>query len=208
MTGPPNSIFKEEEDGTCIVYPCKTCDRCRESAPASPAGSGCPDIKTWTTDISVYTYWGKGPGKTDRNPELLFERSPKPVKSFRLGIEEKRSGRLIGEVWVYRIEKKRMASVAIRLAAAWQGKGYGTEALLQMTLFCFRNTELQRLWAEVDVRNIASQRMLGKCGYIKEGVIRQGRMINTWCDYCIYGIFASDMTEKTPQDHRLAETRV
>lgn len=22
-----------------------------------------PDIKTWTTDISVYTYWGKGPGK-------------------------------------------------------------------------------------------------------------------------------------------------
>ena len=167
-----------------------------------------PDIKTWTTDISVYTYWGKGPGKTDRNPELLFERSPKPVKSFRLGIEEKRSGRLIGEGWVYRIEKKRMASVAIRLAAAWQGKGYGTEALLQMTLFCFRNTELQRLWAEVDVRNIASQRMLGKCGYIKEGVIRQGRMINTWCDYCIYGIFASDMTEKTPQDHRLAETRV
>ena len=101
-----------------------------------------------------------------------------------------------------------MASVAIRLAAAWQGKGYGTEALLQMTLFCFRNTELQRLWAEVDVRNIASQRMLVKCGYIKEGVIRQGRMINTWCDYCIYGIFASDMTEKTPQDHRLAETRV
>lgn len=167
-----------------------------------------PDIKTWTTDISVYTYWGKGPGKTDRNPELLFERSPKPVKSFRLGIEEKRSGRLIGEVWVYRIEKKRMASVAIRLAAAWQGKGYGTEALLQMTLFCFRNTELQRLWAEVDVRNIASQRMLEKCGYIKEGVIRQGRMVNPWCDYCIYGILASDMTEKTPQDHRLAETRV
>lgn len=167
-----------------------------------------PDIKTWTTDISVYTYWGKGPGKTDRNPELLFERSPKPVKSFRLGIEEKRSGRLIGEVWVYRIEKNRMASVAIRLAAAWQGKGYGTEALLQMTLFCFRNTELQRLWAEVDVRNIASQRMLEKCGYIKEGVIRQGRMVNTWCDYCIYGILASDMTEKPPQDHRLAETRV
>lgn len=56
-----------------------------------------PDIKTWTTDISVYTYWGKGPGKTDRNPELLFESSPKPVKSFRLGIEEKRSGRLIGK---------------------------------------------------------------------------------------------------------------
>lgn len=167
-----------------------------------------PDIKTWTTDIFVYTYWGKGTGKTDRNPELLFESSPKLVKSFRLGIEEKRSGRLIGEVWVYRIEKKRMASVAIRLAAAWQGKGYGTEALLQMTLFGFRNTELQRLWAEVDVRNIASQRMLEKCKYIKEGVIRQDRMVNTWCDYCIYGILASDMTEKTPQDHRLAETRV
>ena len=90
------------------------------------------------------------------------------------------------------IKRTIMASVAIRLAPACQGKGYGTEALSEMTRFCFENTQLQRLWTKVDVRNIPSQRMLEKCGYIKEGLIRQGKMTNTWCDYYIYGILSSD----------------
>ena len=85
-----------------------------------------------------------------------------------------------------------MASVAIRLALLSQGKGYGTEALSAMTKFCFEKTELQRLWTEVDVRNIASCRMLEKCGYTKEGMIRQGKMVNTWCDYYIYAKLLSD----------------
>ncbi len=64
-----------------------------------------------------------------------------------------------------------------------------------MTRFCFKNTELQRLWTKVDVKNIASSRMLEKCGYTKEGLIRQGKMVNTWCDYYIYGILATDILE-------------
>ncbi len=71
--------------------------------------------------------------------------------------------------------------------------GYGTEALSAMTGFCFENTELKRLWAQVDVRNTASVRMLEKCGYTREGLIRQGKMVNTWCDHYIYGILASDI---------------
>ena len=100
---------------------------------------------------------------------------------------------MIGDLWVYLIENDRMASVAIRLARSSQGKGYGTEALSAMTRFCFERTELQRLWTEVDVRNIPSQRLLEKCGYTKEGLIRQGKMVNTWCDYYIYGILKSDL---------------
>ena len=86
-----------------------------------------------------------------------------------------------------------MASVAIRLSPKCHGKGYGTEVLSAMTHFCFENTELQRLWTEVDIRNIASQKMLEKCGYTREGLIRQGKMVSTWCDYYIYGILASDI---------------
>ena len=33
--------------------------------------------------------------------------------------------------------------------------------------------------------------MLEKCGYMQEGLIRQGKMVNTWCDYSIYGILKS-----------------
>ena len=47
-----------------------------------------PSLKEWMPDKSIYTYWGKGPGKTDKNPELLFEKTEKLTKSFHLGIEE------------------------------------------------------------------------------------------------------------------------
>ena len=86
-----------------------------------------------------------------------------------------------------------MAQVAIRLSKEKQNIGYGTEALSAMTRFCFDNTELQRIWTQVDVRNTASSRMLEKCGYTREGLIRQGKMVNSWCDYYIYAILASDL---------------
>ena len=155
--------------------------------------SDIPALKEWLPDPSVYTYWGKGPSKAEKNPELLFVKEEKPTKSFHLGIEDKTAGKVIGDLYVYLIENDRMASVAIRLSPASQGRGYGTEALSAMTKFCFEHTELQRLWTEVDVRNIPSQKMLEKCGYQLEGKIRQGKMVNTWCDYYIYGIIAGDI---------------
>ena len=155
--------------------------------------SDIPALSEWMPDQSIYTFWGKGPGKAEKNPALLFAGEEKAVKSFHLGIEEKASGKVIGDLWVYLIENDRMASVAIRLAPARHGMGFGTEALSAMTRFCFANTELKRLWAEVDVRNIPSQRMLEKCGYQREGLIRQGKMVSTWCDYFIYGMLSDDL---------------
>ena len=38
-----------------------------------------------------------------------------------------------------------------------------------------------------------SCRIIEKAGYTREGLIRQGKMVNTWCDYYIYGILASDL---------------
>ena len=151
-----------------------------------------PALTEWMPDPSIYTYWGKGPSKGEKNPQLLFEKEAKPTKSLHMGIALKDADQVIGDIWVYLIENDRMASVAVRLSSNYQGKGYGTEALSAMTKFCFENTELKRLWTEVDTRNIASQKMLEKCGYTREGLIRQGKMVNTWCDYYIYGILSSD----------------
>ena len=151
-----------------------------------------PDLREWMPNRALYTYWGKGPGKTDKDPALLFERLEKPTKSFHLGIKERKSCKIVGELWVYLIVGDRMATVAIRLAPTCQGRGLGTEALAAMTRFCFEHTELKRLVAEVDVRNLASRRMLEKCGYTREGLIRQGKMVSTWCDYCIYAMLSTD----------------
>ena len=150
-------------------------------------------LKEWMPDRSIYTYWGKAPGKAEKNPELMFEKAEKATKSFHLGIAEKADDKVIGDIWVYLIENDRMAQVAVRLSKDVHGRGYGTESLSAMTRFCFEHTELQRLWTKVDVRNKSSCRMLEKCGYAREGLIRQGKMVNTWCDYYIYGFLASDI---------------
>lgn len=42
-------------------------------------------IRQLLGDSSIYKYWGKRPGKSDLNPELLFQKTQKPTKSFHLG---------------------------------------------------------------------------------------------------------------------------
>jgi len=88
-----------------------------------------PALKEWMPDSSIYTYWGKGPSKAEKDPVLLFKKKESPTKSFHLGIEELSSGKVIGDLYVYLIENDRMASVAIRLSPNCQGRGYGCRGL-------------------------------------------------------------------------------
>ena len=155
--------------------------------------SDAESLKEWMPDKEIYKYWGKGPGKSDKNPELLFEKKESPSKSFHLGIELNETEKIIGEIWIYLIENDRMAKLAIRIGKQYQGSGYASEAINAMVKFCFENTELQRIWTDVDVRNIASIKVLEKCGFTKEGTIRQGKMVSTWCDYHLYGILKTDI---------------
>lgn len=152
-----------------------------------------PSLKEWMPDKAMYRYWGKNAGKADKDPSLLFEKAEKATKSFHLGIEHNESKKVIGEIWVYLIENDRMAKVAYRIAESCKGCGYATESLKAMVDFCFENTELKRLWSDVDVRNTASCRVLEKCGFTREGMIRQGKMVSSWCDYYIYGILREDL---------------
>ena len=103
---------------------------------------------------------------------------------------------MIGEIQVFNIENDRMAKVAYRLSKKHWGMGLTTEALAAVVKFCFENTELQRLWTDVDARNIASCKILEKNGFTKEGFIRQGKMVSTYCDYYLYGILKDDYIAK------------
>lgn len=152
-----------------------------------------PALSKWMPDPILYKYWGKSAGKADRNPALLFEKEEKPTKSLHLGIYSREHQAVIGEIWVYLIENDRMAKVAFRIGENFKNKGYATEALSAVVDFCFKSTELKRLWSDVDVRNIASCRVMEKCGFLREGLIRQGKMVSSWCDYYIYGLLRSDI---------------
>lgn len=55
--------------------------------------------------------------------------------------------------------------------------------------------ELERLHANANVKNHRSNRGLEKCGFIKEGTIRQGKMVREYCDYNIWGLLREDWGE-------------
>ena len=163
------------------------------------------DLKEWLGDSSIYQYWGKRPGKSDLNPELLFQKQEKPAKSFHWGIIHKQDHKVIGDMWVYLIENDRMAKVAFRLSPACQGKRLMTEALVRAVTFCFEETELQRLWADVHTQNIVSCKTLEKAGFKHEGLIREDKMVNTYCDYYLYGMIKADYIEISQSKSALRE---
>ena len=103
-----------------------------------------PALEEWMPDKSIYAYWGKGPGKTDKNPALLFAKPARPTKSFHLGIKETASGRVIGELWVYLIDRDRMACVSIRVAPSFRSRTSGLQKV-QPSFRCFSIYSAQRV---------------------------------------------------------------
>ena len=70
-----------------------------------------------------------------------------------------------------------------------KGNGLMSEALKSVIEFCFSKTELQKIWTDVHILNHVSYKTLEKVGFQREGHIRGGKMVNTYCDYYLYGIF-------------------
>lgn len=69
--------------------------------------------------------------------------------------------------------KSHTAEIGYWIAEPYWGKGIATEALRQMTNLGMRELGLRKLFAPVLAPNIASMRVLEKCGYVVEGVLRQ-----------------------------------
>ena len=59
-----------------------------------------PALRQWMGDEQIYVYWGKGPSKAEKHPELLFI-DPRPDKSRKLshdylwGVELNSKGPLV-----------------------------------------------------------------------------------------------------------------
>ena len=156
-----------------------------------------PDLKEWLGRDEIYTYWGRKASKSEKNPELMFiDARPwvkrKPSPDFDWGIVLKETNTVIGMIAVFDIQNSRMGDVGYRIHPEYWNMGITTEALKEVVRFIFENTEIERLNGRADVRNNASNKVLERCGFIKEGTIRQGKMVSVYCDYNIYGMLRND----------------
>ncbi len=160
------------------------------------------DLREWLGLDIVYRYWGRSASKGEKNPELLFiDPRPnvkrKPCHDFIWGIVNKADGKVIGIIDVHDVENDRLGNVGYRINPEYWSCGICTEALRRVVDFIFIETTLDRLNADADVENIASNRVLEKSGFTHEGCIRNGKMGTRYCTYNIYGYIRDDFVRKT-----------
>ena len=77
-----------------------------------------------------------------------------------------------------------------------RGKGLDTEAVNIMVDYLFLSKDIIRIQAHTEHRNIASQKVLEKGGFKKEGTIRKSIFIRgEWRDAYLYSILREEWKE-------------
>jgi [ribosomal protein S5]-alanine N-acetyltransferase len=78
----------------------------------------------------------------------------------------------------------------------YRGKGYATEAARLLIDFLFNNKNIEKIETTVDVSNVASQKVLEKNGFQREGTLRHSYFVNgKFNDHYYYGLIRKDWQE-------------
>jgi RimJ/RimL family protein N-acetyltransferase len=93
---------------------------------------------------------------------------------YQWGIERREDARIIGTTTLFHLDAgNARAEVGYILGSAWWGQGYMHEALTALLHYAFGKLKLRRIEADVDPRNAASLKSLGRLGFRREGLLRE-----------------------------------
>ncbi len=89
-------------------------------------------------------------------------------------MELKATKQFIGTIGYYRSKPEHhRAEVGYMIQKTHQGKGYTTEALKEVIKYGFSVMQLHSIEAVIDPDNFASEKILQKCGFIKEAHFKE-----------------------------------
>ena len=106
----------------------------------------------------------------------------------------KDTGRIIGAMGIEGFEKKtdyQIAKIGYWIGKEYWGKGYAKEAVSLVIDFAFKKLKLRKICAQVNEPNIASQKLLEKLGFKKEGILREHvkyQFGDGWLNEICYGL--------------------
>ena len=84
---------------------------------------------------------------------------------------ELNNGMHIGELCFKGLNSNGVAEVGYGISEKYRRQGYATEAVNAVTAWAFQNPNVTAIEAEIDAENVASKRVLEKCGFIPNGKI-------------------------------------
>lgn len=127
-------------------------------------------VYAYGSDPAVVRYMVFPPSTPESSGEHLArcmaQADQQPRTSYDLGVALKATNQVIGGISLGMVDQERGEGAFSYLfnRTVW-GQGYATEALWAMVRFGFEQLALRRLADGCDVRNLASARVMEKCGF-------------------------------------------
>lgn len=123
--------------------------------------------------------------------ELAGTEGPTPAVWVQLAITDA-DDRLVGDLAVWLDESASLAMIGYTLAPKQQGKGYATEAVAALMDWLVAQ-RVHRVAATLDPDNLASARVLERCGFRYTGTARSAALVRgTWEDDARFEILADE----------------
>lgn len=125
--------------------------------------------------------------------------SYKDGKTFNWAIELKNENQVIGQIGATNPDENvSKIEVGYCIGEKWWGRGIATEALQKVISFLFEEVGVNRIEAYHNAKNLASGKVMQKCGMRLEGILRQSyKYKDGISDECIYGILRDDIKNNT-----------
>jgi ribosomal-protein-alanine N-acetyltransferase len=153
-----------------------------------------PLLQEWFSSPEVFGEYNPLHQISKTELEKIFE-TPHEEKFF---IVEKKDGGKVGFVDHFYVlhPASRQLEIGYSLLPNERGKGYCSEAVKIMVDYLFLSKDIKRIQAQTDPRNIASQKVLEKAGFKKEGILRGTFFVQgKWTDSCVYSILREEWKE-------------
>ena len=115
------------------------------------------------------------PSTVDDEARAMGQSTSYTSGEYQFAIETKEEQRFIGKCGFTRVNwKNRLAELAILIGdREYRGKGYGEDAIKTLCKFGFEEMNLHKIKAVVFDFNEAALRCYEKCGFQREGLLRQ-----------------------------------
>ncbi len=117
---------------------------------------------------------------------------------YQWAIVLKQTDKPIGSISVVEQEEKtEKLHVGYCIGSRWWNSGYTSEAFAAIIAYLFKTVKANRIESQHDPENIASGKVMKKCGLKYEGTLKQYDWSNKGIvDACMYGITAKDYFSK------------
>jgi ribosomal-protein-alanine N-acetyltransferase len=151
-------------------------------------------------DSNVTKYYNLKTFDTEKDGQKFidwYQKRFNEKSAIRWGIAIKGNSNIIGTIGLNNFIQNHRANIGYDLQTEYWNKGYVTEALKTIVDFGFKYLEINRIEAEVMIGNSASERILDKLGFTKEGILRQWMFWNEkHYDMTMYSLLKKDIISK------------